>query len=75
MSQKVRSSALDFNSEINETLYHRLAVGNVLMGESGEVEKLGEYCNVNAGNSNGQMIMSRIIRAYDGVTFYKSDMF
>ena len=49
--------------------------GNVMMGETGEVTKLGEYCNVNAKDASGRMVMSKIMKAYDGMKIYKSDLF
>lgn len=49
--------------------------GNVLMGETGEVKKLGEYCSINARDASGNYVMSKIKKAYNGVTFYKRDMY
>jgi len=48
--------------------------GNVLMGESGKVKKLGEYCYIYAKDSRGNMVMTETKSAYDGMSFSKYDL-
>lgn len=49
--------------------------GNVLMGQTGKVEKLGEYCSINAKDARGNYVTSKIKKAYNGVRFNRSDLY
>ena len=49
--------------------------GNVMMGESAKVKKLGDYCYIYAKDSRGNMVMSKTVKAYDGMSFSKYDLF
>jgi len=49
--------------------------GNVLMGESGQVKKLGDYCYIHAKDYRGNMVMTKTQKAYNGMSFSKYDLF
>ncbi len=49
--------------------------GNVLMGESGKVKKLGNYCYIYAKDARGKMVMTKDKSAYDGMSFSKNDLY
>ena len=49
--------------------------GNVMMGESAKVKKIGDYCYIYAKDARGNMVMSKTVKAYDGMSFSKYDLF
>lgn len=49
--------------------------GNVMMGASTSVKKLGDYCYIYAKDYRGGVVMSKKERAYDGMTISKYDLY
>jgi len=49
--------------------------GNIMMGERGKVKMLGAYCYVYAKDASGRMVMTKTKKAFDGLTFYRSDLY
>ena len=48
--------------------------GNVMMGESVKVKKLGKFCYIYAKDVRGNMVMTKTKTAYDGMSFSKYDL-
>lgn len=63
-----------FRNSIDGELVGYEEAGNVLMGESSKVKKLGDYCYVYAKDARGNMVMTEIKEAFDGMSFSKYDL-
>ena len=64
-----------FSDSENGNLIGYEEAGNVMMGESGKVKMLGAYCYVYAKDASGRMVMTKTKKAFDGMTFYRSDLY
>ncbi|MGM9764056.1 MAG: hypothetical protein ACI3ZQ_08560 [Candidatus Cryptobacteroides sp.] len=63
-----------FRDSVDGELIGYEEAGNVLMGESARVKKLGNYCYIYAKDARGKMVMTETKEAYDGMKFSKYDL-